>query len=101
VEKKASNIRYGIKTTDGSKKQVIKYIDSEKNAVTSKSGENPYADFALLFHVNIGKFKYNKNDFSEIEKHLGKLQSKNPKTVYVYLESYHDKGTEPRFILKP
>lgn len=74
-------------------KRIINNIDSEKNAVSSEDGFNSYADFALLFHINIGRKKFNKDSINNIEKHLKELQKSNPKTLYVFLEAYADKRT--------
>jgi hypothetical protein len=83
---------------DRTKKSVIRDIDREDVAIEITKKGNKYADWAVLFHLNIAKGEYNEQDFKDIKNYLYKLKKDNKKTFYVYLETYRCK-TKESFIL--
>lgn len=83
---------------DEKKNYVIKCINYDQPAVESIDGFNVSADWAVLFHLNIGK-KEHDNTYNEVKNYFEeKLKNLNPKTFYVYIETYKD-GSKPKVVL--
>ena len=79
---------------DEKAKKVIIDIDNDQPAVESIDGVNQYAEWAVLFHINIGKKKRD-GTFEKVEKCIKELQKENKRTFYVYLEFYY-KRSKPK-----
>jgi len=77
---------------DASKKAVIDDIDKEDVAIEITKKNSKFAEWAVLFHLNIAKKKYSEHDFNDIKEYIYKLKKKNKKTFYVYLETYKNKN---------
>jgi predicted adenine nucleotide alpha hydrolase (AANH) superfamily ATPase len=73
-----------------STKRVIECFDIDMPAVDSTNGENNYADWALLFHINIAKDKFNQHEFQEVKDWIEENSKINKKTIFVYIESYRN-----------
>jgi len=76
---------------DEKSKKIIYGIDCDQPAVESDAGFNKYADYALLFHINIGK-KSRDNTFAEVKEYIEKTFMGNNKTFYVFCQFYKDRS---------
>lgn len=73
---------------DETGKKVLIGIDNDQPAVESTEGVNQYAEWAVLFHINIGKKKRD-GTFNTVKDCIRELQRDNKRTFYVYLEFYY------------
>jgi len=76
---------------DEKSKKIIYDIECDQPAVDSEKGFNEYADYALLFHLNIGK-KRKDETVEKVREYLEDLSNKNKKTFYVFMQGYKDKS---------
>ena len=84
---------------DVGKKRVISDFGKEDVAVEITKKNQKYADWAVLFHINIAKKKYEEQAFMYIENEICKRKKKNKTTFYVYLETYYRMKNKTNFIL--
>jgi hypothetical protein len=75
---------------DATKKELRETIYKDEDVSIESKGRGKFADWAVLFHINIAKKEYNKQDFKDIEDHFHKLKKKNKRAFYVYLETYRE-----------
>jgi hypothetical protein len=75
---------------NATKKVVMNDIYLDEDVSIESKGRDKFADWTVLFHINIAKKKYNKQDLEDIKDRFHELKKKNNKAFYIYLETYRE-----------